>query len=175
MSDHRENPASLVPEVDGTEVRFLSLGEARAIECNGCGDCCDSRRTDGFWTWGSLPADQYAAMTRARPLIIPLERVGVGWRDRAHEGADALSLTPTRFRCVAFEARTDGGGACGVHDQQRPQQCEEFPVWGVAIEADLREHGEVWLQTEAFSRCAWFRVCVVGEEDVRIRSAAGAV
>ena len=67
----------------------------------------------------------------------------MGWRDRAYEAADAQALTPTRFRCLAFEPRTDGSGVCGVHKRPRPQQSEEFPVWGAAVEADLRAHGEV--------------------------------
>ena len=46
-----------------THRKYMTLSEARSIECNGCGDCCDSRRTDGYWTWGSLPTDQYASIT----------------------------------------------------------------------------------------------------------------
>ena len=168
------DPAVAPRDSDAPEVRYLTLAEARAIECNGCGDCCDSRRTDGFWTWGSLPGDQYAGLTTAGRLILPLERTDAGWRDRGYEAADAQALTPTRFRCAAFEPHVDGGGGCGVHDQPRPRQCGEFPVWGGAVEADLGAQGEVWLQTGAFPRCSWFRMCVVHDGDPRLNGAGRA-
>ena len=67
--------------------RYLTLAAARALECNGCGDCCDSRRTPD-WAWGALPASQFAELNGGAPLIIPIEpveaSVGGGWRDRAH-------------------------------------------------------------------------------------------
>lgn len=151
-----------------TPVTYLSLEAARALECNGCGDCCDSRRTDGFWTWPGIPADQYAELCGGQPLIIPLERVDGAWRDRAYRHADAGGLSGARFRCSAFEPRPDGGGACGRHDQPRPAVCGEFPVWGATIGAELAELGEVALQTGAFPRCTWYRMVVVREGDPRL-------
>ncbi|MDO9444355.1 MAG: hypothetical protein Q7K37_03495, partial [Dehalococcoidia bacterium] len=64
MTEHDAPPQPL---------RYVTLEAARALECNGCGDCCDSRRTDGFWAWGTLPPDQYREQC-GEPLIIPLER-----------------------------------------------------------------------------------------------------
>jgi hypothetical protein len=43
--------ASAVPPM-----RFVTLAQARALECNGCGDCCDTRRTDGYWAWSAFQA-----------------------------------------------------------------------------------------------------------------------
>jgi hypothetical protein len=153
--------------------RYLTLEAARAIECNQCGDCCDSRRTDGYWTWGELPRDLYRSMTGGEPLIVPLGRVGDGWRDRGYVPDDARELTPTRFRCSAFQSRPDGTGSCGRHDQPRPDRCGEFPVGAPDLEDELREHGEVWLQTGAFVRCSWHNVCVVPEGDPRLESEPG--
>ena len=152
-----------------TRTAYVTLEAARALECNGCGDCCDSRRTDGFWTWPGIPPDQYRELCGGEPLIIPLERIeGDGWRDRAYRAADAGELSGPRFRCSAFQPRLDGGGACGRHDQPRPPVCGEFPVWGTAIEADLAELGEVAVQVAAFPRCTWYGMVVVREGDPRL-------
>lgn len=151
---------------------YLTLEAARAIECNGCGDCCDSRRTDGFWTWGSLPPDQFASLNDGQPLIIPLALVeGGAWRDRPRTDEDGRELSPTRFRCAAFQPQDDGRGLCGHHDRERPGRCGEFPVREPGIEEELAEHGEVALNTSAFPRCSWYRMTVVPEGDPRITDA----
>ncbi len=164
-------PSAPAPPRDDVRpaTRYLSLDEARAIECNGCGDCCDSRRTAGFWTWGELPADQYAPMNAGAPLIIPLEAIeGGGWRDRARTELDGATLSMTRFRCAAFtSAVDDSAGSCGLHDRERPARCGEFPVGGEAIERELREHGDAPLQTGAFPRCSWYAMVVVPDADPR--------
>ena len=148
-----------------TPLRYLTLAEARSLECNGCGDCCDSRRTDGFWSWPALPRGQYRRLGGGEPLIIPLERIGDGWQDRAPLPADARSLTPTRFRCTAFTPQPDGSGLCGIHDRRRPKICGEFPVFGKEIERRLAQEGRVRLQTGAFPRCTWHNVCVTADSD----------
>lgn len=146
----------------------MSLSAAQALECNGCGDCCDSRRTDGFWTWGTLPAHQYRALFEGRPLIIPLGRVDGAWVDRPHEVADAGDLSATRFRCEAFQPREDGTGGCGIHEREVPTKCREYPVWGANVEADLEAYGEHALATSAFPRCTWFSMVVVRDGDPRV-------
>jgi Fe-S-cluster containining protein len=151
---------------------YLTLAAARALECNGCGDCCDSRRTDGFWTWPGIPADQYRGLTGGPLLIIPLERIGGDrWRDRAYHADDAGELAGTRFRCTAFEPRPDGGGLCSRHDQPRPPVCGEFPVWASALEAELAELGEVPIPVGAFPRCTWYGMVLVREGDARLSEA----
>lgn len=149
------------------EHRYLTLQAARALECNGCGDCCDSRRTDGYWTWGALPAHQYRALFSGRLLVIPLTRIGAGWSDRAHEPSDAGGLSRTVFRCEAFEPHEDGSGGCGIHDREVPSKCREFPAGGADVESDLDACGEHWLATSAFPRCTWYRMVVVRDGDPR--------
>lgn len=141
--------------------RYLTLAEARALDCNGCGDCCDSSRTDGFWTWGALPADQYRALLGGAPLIIPLARAGDGWGDRAWRPGDDSDATPTPFRCGAFRPQPDGRGLCGIHDQERPTKCGEFPVHMVGQDADVEARGAMHLETSAFPRCTWYRMDAV--------------
>ena len=155
------------------ETRYVTLAAARALECNGCGDCCDSRRTDGYWTWGTLPADQYSPLFGGRPLIIPLVRLDGGWADRVHEPADAGELTATRFRCEAFEPHADGTGGCGIHDRAVPAKCREYPVGGANVEADLDAVGEHSLATSAFPRCTWFQMTLVRDDDPRVARTDG--
>ena len=146
----------------------VTLATVRAVECNGCGDCCDSRRTDGYWTWGSLPSDQFADLNDGAPLIIPLERVdGGGWRDRSVRTEDESELFPTSFRCAAFEPQEDGQGLCGHHDRERPDRCGEYPVHVPYLEPELEEYGEVTLSTREFPRCSWYRMVVVRDDDPR--------
>ena len=149
-----------------TPRRYLSLETARALACNGCGDCCDSTRTDGFWTWGVLPEGQHRdlAPRAGEPLIIPLERSEDGtWRDRAWRAGDASGATPTPFRCSAFRPQPDGRGLCGAHDRERPPVCGEFPVHTRDLETDLAARRVMHLETSAFPRCTWYRVDVVAE------------
>ncbi|MGE0133882.1 MAG: hypothetical protein AB7L91_00075 [Dehalococcoidia bacterium] len=147
--------------------RHVTLDAARAMECNGCGDCCDSRRTDGHWAWASVPDDLYAGLT-GEPLIIPLERVEDAWRERPHEDHDVLELIPTLFRCSALEPQEDGRALCGRHTEPRPPVCAEFPVWGTDVERDLTDTGEAHLATGFLPRCTWFNLVVVRDGDPRI-------
>lgn len=156
------------PAHDGARSRFVTLAQARALECNGCGDCCDSRRTDGFWTWGAVPADQYRAQCGGSPLIIPIERGEGSWRDRAHQLDDSSALSGTRFRCSAFQPQEDGRGLCGRHGQWRPPKCGEFPAWGADIEEELVATGLATLHVGAFPRCTWHGMTVVREGDPRL-------
>lgn len=151
---------------------YVSLADARAIECNGCGDCCDSRRTDGYWTWGALPLGQFEALNDGAPLIIPLERAEDGqWRDRAPRPEDESELFPTSFRCAAFQPQSDGRGLCGHHDRERPDRCGEYPVQVPYLERELEQFGEVPLSTKEFPRCSWYAMVVVRDDDPRITAA----
>jgi len=154
-------------------MRYLTLAAVRALECNGCGDCCDSRRTDGFWTWPGLPEDRFTSIV-GEPLITPLERVEGGWTPRAWREEDALELSGTRFQCAAFRPQEDGRGLCGRHDQPRPPICGQFPVWG-PLEDELAREPEVPLQTGSLPRCTWYGMTVVRDDDPRAEAANGAV
>ncbi|MGE3961951.1 MAG: hypothetical protein AB7F65_09750 [Dehalococcoidia bacterium] len=160
-------------EDDQRPTRYLRLAEARALECNGCGDCCDSRRTDGYWTWGHLPEDGFASRADGVPLIIPLVFLEGEWRDRPHALSDLGELSGTRFRCAAFvatppsEQHPEGGGSCARHDRWRPDPCHQFPVGAPDLEVEVARLGEVPLETSAFPRCTWYRVTIVRDDDPR--------
>ena len=146
--------------------RYLTLAAARALECNGCGDCCDSSRTDGFWTWGALPRDQYGSLLGGTPLIIPIDRAAdpageAGWREREWRPGDDSDATATPFRCQAFRPQADGCGLCGIHDRERPAKCGEFPVQMAGQEEEVATRGVMHLETSAFPRCTWYRIDAV--------------
>ena len=141
--------------------RYLTLEAARALDCNGCGDCCDSTRTDGFWTWGTLPRDQYRPLMDRMPLIIPVTRGDSGWHDRDWRPGDDSDATATPFRCSAFRPQPDGRGLCGIHDRERPSKCGEFPVHMERQDEDVEARGVMHLETSAFPRCTWFRMDAV--------------
>lgn len=154
-------------DISRNERRYMTLEEARALECNGCGDCCDSRRSDGHWAWGGVPEDLYASIA-GEALIIPLEQVGDSWRERPHRPEDRMELLPTFFHCTAFRPQEDGTGLCGRHDEARPDVCGQFPVHLPHLEGELAEAGEVSLGTEFLPRCTWHNVLVVREGDPRL-------
>lgn len=156
-------------------MRYVTLEQARALECNSCGDCCDSRRTDGYWTWGELPEDQYRPLNDGRPLIVPLARTAEGWREREREPADGISFSPTRFYCDALRWQPDGRGLCGIHTRERPARCGEFPVHVIGLEDELERFGEVMLETSAFPRCTWYEMTVVRDTDPRAGTSTGEI
>jgi hypothetical protein len=144
--------------------RYLTLAEAQALECNRCGDCCGSTATNGYFTWGRLPAHQYRGMGGGAPLIIPLERTVDGWRDRPHQPSDARNTGSTPFRCSAFSRDEQGLGGCGLHDKRRPDICNMFPVRYPELAARLRTEMVVRLKTDHFTRCTWYGVLLVPDD-----------
>lgn len=174
-------PSPLEP-VDDERRRYLTLAQARALDCNGCGDCCQSSRTDGFWTWGALPRDQYRAFMDGQPLIIPVMRAPSSpeddpgaWRDRDWRPGDDSEATPTPFRCSAFRPQLDGRGLCGIHDRERPSKCGEFPVHMVGQDDDVEARGVMHLETSAFPRCTWYRMDAVAGGDPALDPLHGCV
>ena len=155
--------------------RYVTLAQARALDCNGCGDCCDSSRTDGFWTWGAVPRDQYRALLEGSPLIIPVMRSDGGWGDRDWRPGDDSDSTPTPFRCGAFRTQPDGRGLCGIHDRERPSKCGEFPVHMIGQDEDVEARGMMHLETSAFPRCTWYRMDAVATGNSALDPVRGCV
>ncbi|MEX2445808.1 MAG: hypothetical protein WD734_00590 [Dehalococcoidia bacterium] len=157
--------------------RYLTLAGARALDCNGCGDCCDSSRTAGYWTWGALPAGQYGHLSPGGgPLIIPVERAeDAVWGDRAWRASDDSEATATPFRCSALREQPDGRGLCGIHDRERPPVCGEFPVHTRGLDEDVASRGVVHLETSAFPRCTWYRVDAVAADERAVDPWRGSV
>lgn len=143
----------------------MTLAEAQAIECNQCGDCCDTRRvarTVGDrhgWAWG---ADDGAI---AGGLIIPLYEAHPGTYERAIWTRPGDRIGP--FRCTAFVDEGDTG-RCTAHDGERPKLCGEFPVFGARgewIAEQVARLGEYALPIGPHLwRCAWANVVIVAQK-----------
>lgn len=141
--------------------RYLTLSEARALECNGCGDCCDSRRGDYLFEWGSLPKHQYRQNSSdGEPLIIPLDLVTL--EPREWEPEDQRQDSHTYFKCAAFCSNSDGSGSCTAYET-RPDRCHEFPVYGKGIREHLKKVGRYYSSARMFPKCTWYDVIIVKE------------
>lgn len=149
----------------GAYKREMPLAEAQALECNGCGDCCDSRRVEGArWWWGDMPdGGLYACLNDGRPLIIPLREVHEGAWEQALPMPQATDGRVRQYTCAAF--RNDGDtGSCALHEAERPPICSSFPVfktWGQALLADALIHGYSEPATSWLPRCTWFDILIV--------------
>lgn len=152
------------------EPRYMTLAEAQAIECNRCGDCCDSRRV-GFtfsgqiaWTWGKR-------VDGMDGLIIPLREALPLMLEDDHSLRPAAPVGA--FRCAAFVATGDGvtslGGDCARHgDPALPSICSGYPVFGAyagTIARTVQRDGEFAIPVPgaAGSRCSWADVVIVAD------------
>lgn len=155
------------------------------MECNRCGDCCDSMRpgvkrdkeTDmPLLEWGAkLPKDLYEERY-GEPLLLPV--VGgetgpeVGFEFDTNNGKP---FTP--FRCTKLRSWPEGpegpeSGCALMMDypnpdpkdisQLRPRVCGEFPVFGLDIDAAIIEGKSFIPPTGATPRCTWYGIRIVG-------------
>jgi len=174
----------------GTELRDVTLSEARAMECNLCGDCCNGMRPDvkkdedtglPLFTWGSeFPEDFYESRYGKKMLlpIIPLEEI----KELPYQGdiaigeafaEDSDGKPYTCFKCSFLNEHEDGTGTCGLVDQfkdgdpnkletMRPRNCGEFPVFGNNV-GDAIIGGKTFIPpTGALPRCTWYGIRVTG-------------
>lgn len=144
----------------------MTLSEAQALECNGCGDCCDSRRLAGQglrFGWGK---EQWAA-DNADGLLIPLREVHSGYMEADVPYAGAEAYQP--FVCSQLQPQADGRALCGIYDQERPRTCGDFPVFGAHADELIEkmrasDNGSVWTRASMIPGCTWFDVWVYDPE-----------
>jgi Fe-S-cluster containining protein len=174
----------------GTELRDVTIEEARAMECNLCGDCCNGMRPDvkkdedtglPLFTWGGeFPEDLYEERYGQKMLlpIIPLEEI----KETPYQGdigigesfaTDADDKPYTCFKCSFLEEHEDGTGTCGLINKFgdgdpnkletiRPRACGEFPVYGNNV-GDAIIGGKTFIPpTGALPRCTWYAIRVTG-------------
>lgn len=129
----------------------LTIAEARALECNGCGDCCDSRRSPSpvHWVWDSRsPRDELARM-----FIIALADVRGRWVELPRNpGAEP-------FACRMLRPAPDGTASCAVYDVGRPSVCADFPVFFPWL--DTLDEPWTVLPEGNLPRCTWADVVIV--------------
>lgn len=140
----------------------MTLAEAQALQCNQCGDCCDSRRARRFsntlWSWGHEAAG---------PMIIPLRMTheGTGRMDEYED--DVPRSTPVAytaaFRCALLVPLPDGVAQCGAHgDPTLPPTCSAYPVFeghATWIAEEVAKSGSFALHPP--ERCTWHGVVIV--------------
>ncbi len=150
--------------------RYLTLAEAKSLECNRCGDCCSStsdltKDENSWFHWGTLPKHQYRGMGKGKPLIIPLELVGGVYQDREwRDGDQRNETTDVAFRCSQFSRDGDGLASCGLHDAKRPRPCGQFPLDYPHIAKQLTEGRYIKSRAAQFKRCTWYGVMLIPEE-----------
>lgn len=157
--------------IDLTPRRVMTLADAQALECNRCGQCCDSRRAyrasgdvRRVWQWGNAQRDGYAEFNGGKPLIIPLYQPH---GDRAYEAmpqlADGTGHAYLReYTCARLEPQPDGSALCGLHDQPRPDICGSYPVFGAHAD-NLIERGaqsDVPIALDTPPGCTWANVWI---------------
>lgn len=140
----------------------MTAAEAEALECNRCGDCCESRSVERewpdlgqSWRWGTIPDDRYASINDGQPLIIPLLEATPGYYEDAPASVRFRGSMP--YRCTQFSRDDDGLGVCGLHDAERPEPCGSFPF-------KYMDDPEAFAQRVAFfPRCTWYDIEIVDD------------
>jgi len=149
-------------------LRFMTLAEAQALECNRCGQCCGSEEADleGFalrqYAFGAIPEHQWRGLNGGAPLIIPLTSSG---RPRRWRQADAEAPFPA-FRCAARCYEADGTTGCALWQAQRPAECDAFPLDVEQSRAELRDGAYILLGTTYQRLCTWVDVVLCPEDAV---------
>ena len=143
--------------------RYMTIDEARKLECNGCGDCCGTEdNTEASMGWGQLPKHQYKERNNNKPLIVPLDEKTL--KPRPWKFTDnVLGHHKVLFKCAAFCPQADGTGSCGIHSDS-PDRCREFPVFSKNDEERTQKEGEYLCGGNLFPRCTWHGVMVVDED-----------
>lgn len=138
--------------------RYLTLAEAEAMECNGCGDCCSSLQhpSPRVWSFGPIPRDQHAEFNGGKPLIIPLSLKTS--QPRAWRATDEAGRGP--FDCDALlPPNTRGQRFCRLWDPSnphtRPQPCDEFPLGGRNFAQTLAKGYMALIPAIYQRRCTW--------------------
>ncbi|MGE3856531.1 MAG: hypothetical protein AB7G21_06200 [Dehalococcoidia bacterium] len=150
-------------------VRYMTLTEAKSLECNLCGQCCGSQEADleGFqlrqYTFGGIPKHQWKRFNGGQPLIIPLTPSGL---DRAWRPKDADDGKPPAFRCEALQHHPDGTTRCGLWLTGRPSPCDAYPVNTKHYPDDLRRGAYVLLNTQYQRLCTWVDTLVCPDDSV---------
>lgn len=158
----------------------VSLREARSMECNRCGACCDGLSDNvlkdeatglPLFTWGSnAPEDLYAERYGER-LLNPIVMGDGGPVVGDDFDVDADGKKYTSFKCSQLSAADENGCfSCGLYfnadpldiSTVRPRNCGEFPIFGLDVDAAIID-GHGWIPaTGSLPKCTWHGIRVVG-------------
>lgn len=169
----------------GTDLKEMTLQEARLLECNRCGGCCSGTLPDDvvvkddftglpMFTWGEkFPEDLYASRY-GEPLLLPIvqqeDGIGVG----LSFDVDMDGKPHTCFTCSFHSMDPDTNLAhCGLIDAHgsgdpsdsstiRPLNCGEFPVFGT-VPDELVVRGIPFIPPTAhLPKCTWHGIAITG-------------
>ncbi len=167
----------------GDVLRDVTLREARAMECNQCGDCCNGLR-DGvrkdekfgmpLLQWGSnAPADLYESRYGQR-MLLPIV-MGDGGPDIGDAFEIDVDGNPyTSFACaflVEFDEGVEPETRCGLYNRNvdptdpsanRPYNCGAFPVFGQEVDDAILAGNTFVPPTGALPRCTWYGIRITG-------------
>jgi hypothetical protein len=168
----------------GTELRDVTLQEARAMECNRCGGCCSGLLPDDvvtkdpnfgmpLMTWGAkYPADRYKERYGTE-MLLPVVRkdggIGIGEAFEVMDNGQEY----TCYTCTFFSQDGEGKALCGLREQYgdgdpqkletlRPLNCGEFPVFSTAVDDALVGGHSFVPATGALPACTWHGIRVTG-------------
>lgn len=174
---------------EGFELRDVTLREARAMECNRCGDCCDGLREDvkkdeitglPLSVWGSqFPKDLYEKRYGKR-LLQPIVMVdgGIDIGEKFEINSDGKPHTC--FSCSMLVNKPEGEDGpetgCAIYQKERevdaskkenlkyirPRACGDFPVFGAEASLPLVDGHTFVPPTGAFPRCTWYGIRIIG-------------
>ncbi len=157
----------------GTELRDVTLKQARAMECNRCGGCCSGLLPDDvvkkdsitglpLFTWGSkYPEDLYESRY-GKPMLQP-----IGFMDNSDE-------MPYQGRVGTVDRfEHDGLSTCGLIESfgegtpqdvstMRPLNCGDFPVFSTTIDDTLIAGHNFVPSVGALPSCTWYGIRIVG-------------
>lgn len=170
----------------GTPLMDVTLAEARSMECNRCGDCCNGLRDGvqkdeqtGFplFQWGSnAPDDGYESRFGKR-MLVPLVRGDGGVVEGDDWEVDEDGKRYTAFRCaflMEFPEGTVPETSCQLYDAYdkaadiapadvtRPLNCGSFPVFGLEVDDSIIDGHAFVPPTGPLPRCTWHGIRVVG-------------
>lgn len=164
---------------EGTELREITLTEARTMECNRCGACCngladnvnkDEETGLPLSQWGTeYPDDLYEGRYGQR-LLQPIVMGDGGPVIGEQFDRDVDGLPYTSFTCSMFSYDKEGLGTCALWESPdpsdlstiRPRACGEFPVFGLVVD-DVVIAGRGFVPAVgSFPECTWYGVRVVG-------------
>lgn len=176
----------------GTELRDVTLRQARAMECNRCGGCCSGLLPDDvvkkdpvtglpLFVWGSkFPEDLYESRY-GKPMLQP-----IGFLDNSDEmpyqgrvgvvdkfEQDSSNNPYTCFTCSFHGQNEEGLSTCGLIESFRdgnpkdistirPLNCGEFPVFSTAIDDALIAGHSFVPAVGALPKCTWYGIRIVG-------------
>jgi len=190
LSDYYVLPVDTQGYEAGAQLRDVTLREARAMECNRCGDCCNSLNENvkrdevtglPMVVWGSkFPEDLYESRYGKRMLQpvgflddsseMPYQgRIGIV--DKFEE--DENGKPYTCFSCAFHRQDTPEFSTCTLMEtysnpdpkkieQLRPLNCGDFPIFGTSINDTLVAGHPFVPATGSLPRCTWHGLRIVG-------------